>query len=78
MGAFSKGILALLKLIAIIAVGIAAVWLAIDFMKQLSLMTLIPVIGVYLAYKVFCITLNIVKLLVKIAVIILIVLLFFI
>ena len=78
MGAFSKCILTLLKLIAIIAVGVAAIWLATSFIKQLSVMTMIPVIGIYLAYKVFSITLDIVKLLVKVAVIILIVLLLFI
>lgn len=68
-----NGMIVFLRLIGKLGIGAIVIWLTVQFAQQVSLTAMLPVIGVYITYKVFCITLDFIKLLAKIAVIILII-----
>lgn len=64
---------AFLRLICIAGVTAALIWASAHFIQTVTPGKVLPVIGVYIGYKLFSITLDIIKLLVKAAVIILII-----
>lgn len=68
-----NGMMVFLRLIGRLGIAAVVIWLAVQFVQQVSLTAMLPVIGVYMAYKAFCITLDFIKLLAKIAVIVLII-----
>ncbi len=73
-----NGMIALFRLIGTLGIIVTVIWLLIQFVEQVTLTAVLPVVGVYIAYKVFCVTLDFIKSLAKIAVIILIICLLFI
>ena len=66
-----KSVLTLLRLVTIIALVVVAVWLVPGFVEKISIMAFVPSIAIYLVYKVFCVTLDIIRLLIKITALIL-------
>ncbi len=64
---------AFLRLICIVGALAALIWASAHFIQEVTPMKVLPVLGVYIAYKLFSITLDIIKLLVKVAVVIVII-----
>ena len=73
-----SGTWAFFRLIGYMGMLALIIWLAVQFIDKISWTTLFPAIGLYAGYKIFSITLDIIKLLAKIAVIIAIICLLFI
>lgn len=64
---------AFLRLICIVVALAALIWASAHFIQEVTPMKVLPVVGIYIGYKLFSITLDIIKLFVKAAVVILII-----
>lgn len=60
---------AFLRLICIVIALAALIWASAHFIQAVTPMKILPVAGIYIAYKLFSITLDIIKLLVKASVV---------
>lgn len=62
-----------LRLICIVIALAALIWASAHFIQAVTPMKILPVAGIYIAYKLFSITLDIIKMLVKASVVIVII-----
>lgn len=69
----SNGTIAFFRLIGMLGMLGLTIWLTMQLIEQVSWATILPVIGLYTGYKIFSITMDIIKLIVKLIVITLII-----
>lgn len=73
MGRSNKPGTAFIKLICTGMVAVALIWASAQFIAQATPAKVLPVIGIYVAYRLFCGTLDIIKLLAKALMVVLII-----